>query len=133
MCIRDSIFSDELRKLNSTLSETPVDALRRAFLSLNKDLATAATHHTEERSLLSHRGSAAPAVLSQADLHSGGVATVMFLQQSELYVANVGDAQAMLIHSEGGHRILTRSTIPRNRTRDSAFVMQAVGFLDKES
>ncbi len=57
------IFSDELRKLNSTLNETPVDALRRAFLSLNKDLATAATQHTEERSLLSHRGSAAPAVL----------------------------------------------------------------------
>ena len=118
------IFSDELRKLNSTLNETPVDALRRAFLSLNKDLATAATHHTEERSLLSHRGSAAPAVLSQADLHSGGVATVMFLQQSELYVANVGDAQAMLIHSEGGHRILTRKHDPaepneRQRIRDA--------------
>ena len=118
------IFSDELRKLNSSLQETPVDALRRAFLSLNKDLATAATQHTEERSLLSHRGSAAPAVLSQADLHSGGVATVMFLQQSELYVANVGDAQAMLIHSEGGHRMLTRKHDPaepneRQRIRDA--------------
>jgi len=118
------IFSDELRKLNSQLEETPVDALRRAFLSLNKDLATAATQHTEERSLLSHRGSAAPAVLSQADLHSGGVATVMFLQQSELYVANVGDAQAMLIHSEGGHRMLTRKHDPaepneRQRIRDA--------------
>jgi adenylate cyclase len=118
------IFSDELKKLNPALQESPVDALRRAFLSLNKDLATAATHHTEERSLLSHRGSAAPAVLSQADLNSGGVATVMFLQQSELYVANVGDAQAMLIHSEGGHRILTRKHDPaepneRQRIRDA--------------
>jgi adenylate cyclase len=118
------IFSDELRKLNPGLQETPVDALRRAFLSLNKDLATAATQHTEERSLLSHRGSAAPAVLSQADLNTGGVATVMFLQQSELYVANVGDAQAMLIHSEGGHRILTRKHDPaepneRQRIRDA--------------
>ncbi|TVY85487.1 Adenylate cyclase [Lachnellula suecica] len=118
------IFSDELRRLNPALSETPVDALRRAFLALNKDLATAATQHTEERSLLSHRGSAAPAVLSQADLHSGGVATVMFLQQSELYVANVGDAQAMLIHSEGSHRILTRKHDPaepneRQRIRDA--------------
>lgn len=118
------IFSEELKKANSTPNESPVDALRRAFLSLNKDLATAATQHTEERSLLSHRGSAAPAVLSQADLHSGGVATVMFLQQSELYVANVGDAQAMLIHSEGGHRILTRKHDPaepneRQRIRDA--------------
>jgi adenylate cyclase len=118
------IFSEELRKLNATLDETPADALRRAFLSLNKDLATAATQHTEERSLLSHRGSAAPAVLSQADLNSGGVATVMFLQQSELYVANVGDAEAMLIHSEGGHRMLTRRHDPaepneRQRIRDA--------------
>ncbi|KAL3419048.1 adenylate cyclase (protein phosphatase 2C) [Phlyctema vagabunda] len=118
------IFSDELRKLNPAFQETPMDALRRAFLSLNKDLATAATQHTEERSLLSHRGSAAPAVLSQSDLNSGAVATVMFLQQSELYVANVGDAQAMLIHSEGGHRILTRKHDPaepneRQRIRDA--------------
>lgn len=119
-----NIFSEELKRLNIANHDTPVDALRRAFLSLNKDLATAATQHTEERSLLSHRGSAAPAVLSQADLHSGGVATVMFLQQSELYVANVGDAQAMLIHSEGGHKILTRKHDPaepneRQRIRDA--------------
>lgn len=118
------IFSDELRKLNSSLEETPVDALRRAFLSLNKDLATAATQHTEERSLLSHRGSVAPTVLNQTDLNSGGVATVMFLQQTELYVANVGDAEAMLIHSEGGHRMLTRKHDPaepneRQRIRDA--------------
>jgi adenylate cyclase len=118
------IFSDELKRLNPGLHESPVDALRRAFLSLNKDLATAATQNTEERSLLAHRGSAAPAVLSQADLHSGGVATVMFLQHSELYVANVGDAQAILIHAEGGHRMLTRKHDPaepneRERIRDA--------------
>ncbi|KAJ5038748.1 uncharacterized protein L3040_006428 [Drepanopeziza brunnea f. sp. 'multigermtubi'] len=118
------IFTEELKKILMTSNETPADALRRAFLSLNKDLATAATQHTEERSLLSHRGSAAPAVLNQADLNSGGVATVLFLQKSELYVANVGDAQAMLIHSEGGHRILTRKHDPaepneRQRIRDA--------------
>ncbi|TAQ89214.1 hypothetical protein B7494_g2438 [Chlorociboria aeruginascens] len=119
------IFSDELRRLNTANDETPVDALRRAFLSLNKDLATAATQYAEERPILSaHRGSATPTVLSQSDLHSGGVATVMFLQQLELYVANVGDAQAMLIHSEGGHRILTRKHDPaepneRQRIRDA--------------
>lgn len=117
-------FSDELKKLNPAVNDTPVDALRRAFLSLNKDLATAALQHTEERSLLSHRGSAAPAVLSRADLHSGGVATVMFLHHMELYVANVGDAQAMLIQSEGSHRILTRKHDPaepneRQRIRDA--------------
>jgi adenylate cyclase len=120
------VLQDEMKKLNFATSpkENPGDALRRTFLSLNKDLATAATQHTQDRSLTSHRGSAAPAVLSQADLRSGGVATVMFLQGSELYVANVGDAQAMLIHSEGSHRILTRKHDPaepneRSRIRDA--------------
>ncbi|KAI1003589.1 Adenylate cyclase [Podosphaera aphanis] len=117
-------FSEEMKKISTSIGETPADALRRAFLSLNKDLATAATQHTEERSLLSHRGSAAPAVLSYTDLQSGGVATVVFLQNSEIFVANVGDAQAMLIHSEGGHRILTRKHDPaepneRQRIRDA--------------
>ena len=118
------IFSEELKKLNSELGETPADALRRAFLSLNKDLAIAATQCAEERPLLSHRSTTASTALSHTDLQSGGVATVVFLQNSELYVANVGDAQAMLIHSEGGHRILTRKHDPaepneRQRIRDA--------------
>lgn len=119
-----SIFIDALKNLNHMQQETPEDALRRAFLSLNKDLATAATSHVEERSLLSHRGSAAPAVLTKEDLHSGGVATVMYLSQMELYVANVGDAQALLVQSDGGHQILTRKHDPaepseRQRIRDA--------------
>ena len=118
------IFSDEVKMINPAIHDTPVDALRRAFLSLNKELASGATQFPEDRSLLSHRGSAPPAVLSQSDLTSGGVATVMFLEQMELYVANVGDAQAMLIQSDGSHRILTRKHDPaepseRQRIRDA--------------
>ncbi|OBT88845.1 hypothetical protein VE02_03171 [Pseudogymnoascus sp. 03VT05] len=118
------IFSDEVKMLNPAIHDTPVDALRRAFLSLNKELASGATQYVEDRSLLSHRGSSPPAVLTQADLNSGGVATVMFLEQMELYVANVGDAQAMLIQSDGSHRILTRKHDPaepgeRQRIRDA--------------
>ncbi|KAG9238366.1 adenylate cyclase, partial [Amylocarpus encephaloides] len=132
-----SIFLQELRRVNAnnatgpTIKETPADALRRAFLALNKDLATAATQMTEERSLSSHRGSAAPAVLSQADLRSGGVATVMFLQNSELYVANVGDAQAMLIHSEGSHRILTRKHDPAEPSERQR-IRQAGGWVSRQ-
>ncbi|KFY13719.1 hypothetical protein V492_03077, partial [Pseudogymnoascus sp. VKM F-4246] len=118
------IFSDEVKMLNPAIHDTPVDALRRAFLSLNKELASGATQYVEDRSLLSHRGSSPPAILTQSDLNSGGVATVMFLEQMELYVANVGDAQAMLIQSDGSHRILTRKHDPaepseRQRIRDA--------------
>ncbi|GJC92441.1 protein phosphatase 2C [Colletotrichum higginsianum] len=118
------IFSMELKALKTRLNETPVDALRRAFLSLNKDLVTIAIQHTEERSQKTHRGSTTPVVLSKEDLNSGGVATVVYLQNQELYVANVGDAQAMLIQSDGSHKILTRKHDPaepseRQRIREA--------------
>ncbi|KAI1383476.1 PP2C-domain-containing protein [Hypoxylon trugodes] len=118
------IFTMELKALKPHLQETPNDALRRAFLALNKDLVTVAIEHTEKRPLMSHRGSSAPVVLSKEDLNSGGVATVAYLQGQELYIANVGDAQAMLIQSDGTHKILTRKHDPaepseRQRIRDA--------------
>jgi adenylate cyclase len=118
------IFAMELKALKTRQNETPIDALRRSFLALNKDLVTIAYQHTEERPAGAHRGSAAPLVLSKEDLNSGGVATVLYLQTQELYVANVGDAQAMIIQSDGSHKILTRKHDPaepaeRQRIRDA--------------
>ncbi|KAH7326525.1 adenylate cyclase, ACY [Stachybotrys elegans] len=117
------IFAAELKGLKSHQDETPVDALRRAFLALNKDLVTIAIQHTEERPKTSHRGSA-PVVLSKEDLNSGGVATVAYLQGLDLYVANVGDAQAMVIQTDGKNRMLTHKHDPaepseRSRIREA--------------
>ncbi|UNI15108.1 Adenylate cyclase [Purpureocillium takamizusanense] len=118
------IFALELKSLKTRAGETPIDALRRAFLALNKDLVTIAVQHTEERPKTTHRGSAQPVVLSKEDLNSGGVATVVYLQGTELYVANVGDAQAMVIHTDGKHQMLTRKHDPaepseRSRIREA--------------
>ncbi|TPX08907.1 uncharacterized protein E0L32_009611 [Thyridium curvatum] len=119
------IFTMELKALKTRKDEGPKDALRRAFLSLNKDLITIGLQTNEERPLMSHRGSAAaPMVLSKEDLNSGGVATVAYLQSQELYVANVGDAQAMLISNDGSHKFLTKKHDPaepseRSRIRDA--------------
>ncbi|KAL8950261.1 MAG: hypothetical protein Q9222_003705 [Ikaeria aurantiellina] len=109
-------FVEELSKLKSE-TESPCDALRRTFLALNKDLATAATQSQEDKEhhrgpQLGHRGSIAGQTLSADDLNSGGVATVMFLDNMELYLAHVGDAQAMLVHSDGGCKMLTRKHSP---------------------
>ncbi|KAK5987569.1 Adenylate cyclase [Cladobotryum mycophilum] len=117
------IFAMELKALKSQ-SETPADALRRTFLALNKDLVTIAAQFTESRSKKVHRGSAQPVILSREDLNSGGVATVLYLQGPELYVANVGNVQAMLIQGEGKHQILTRNHDPaepseRSRIREA--------------
>ncbi|POR36681.1 Adenylate cyclase [Tolypocladium paradoxum] len=118
------IFAMELKGLKTRQNETPVDALRRAFLALNKDLVTIAVQHTEERPKATHRGSAQPVVLSKEDLNSGGVATVVYLQGTELYVGNVGDAQAMVIRTDGKHQMLTRKHDPaepseRSRIREA--------------
>ncbi|KAJ9157391.1 Adenylate cyclase [Pleurostoma richardsiae] len=124
------IFSAELKGLRTKPNDTPEDALRRAFLSLNKDLVTIATQHTEERSLSTHRGSAQPLVLSKEDLNSGGVATVAYLQGQELYVANVGDVQAMLIQSDGSHKMLTRKHDPAEPT-ERARIRDAGGWVSR--
>ncbi|KAH0542926.1 hypothetical protein FGG08_002695 [Glutinoglossum americanum] len=128
-------FTDELSRLRK--EETPVDALRRTFLTVNKELATAAYQSLDEKAAppLAHRGSVATAVLGPEDLNSGGVATVLFLQNMELYVANVGDLQAMLIHSEGGHRILTKRHDPadngeRQRIQDAGGYVSRHGRLN---
>ena len=118
------IFAQELRELKPRLGEVPEDALRRAFLSLNKDLVTAAIQHTEERSIMAHRGSQAPVILSKEDLNSGGVATIIYIQEQELYVANVGDVQAMLIQTDSQYKMLTKKHDPadpheRSRIRDA--------------
>ncbi|KAL8751358.1 MAG: hypothetical protein Q9199_006468 [Rusavskia elegans] len=109
-------FVEELSKLKAEV-ESPSDALRRTFLALNKDLATAATQSMEDKEHhrgppLRHRGSIAGQTLSADDLSSGGVATVMFLDNMELYLAHIGDAQAMLVHSDGGCKVLTRKHSP---------------------
>ncbi|KAI9701820.1 MAG: cysteinyl-tRNA synthetase [Candelina mexicana] len=131
-------FTEELSRLRKG-EENPGDALRRTFLALNKELATAANQSMDEKEhrvpQLSHRGSTAAQILSQDDLNSGGVATVLFLQGMDLFVANVGDAQAMLIHSEGGHRIITRKHDPaepseRQRIRDAGGYVSRHGKLN---
>ncbi|EFW99531.1 adenylate cyclase [Grosmannia clavigera kw1407] len=121
------VFLSELKVLKPAQHETVEDALRRAFLTLNKDLVTSSIQADDRMPLAStkvHRGSVASMVMTKEDLNSGGVATVVYLQGQELYVANVGDAQAMLIQSDSSHKILTRKHDPaepseRSRIRDA--------------
>lgn len=120
------VFAQELKALKNRKDDTPADALRRTFLSLNKDLATMAFSQTEDRPIMTtpRGGGSSPLVLTKEDLNSGGIATVAYLQNQDLYVANVGDTQAVLIGTDGSHRFLTRKHDPaepseRQRIRDA--------------
>jgi adenylate cyclase len=123
-------FADELDRLRP--SETPVDALRRTYLGLNKELATAASQSLDKNAYTppTQARSAVPE-LGDDDLTSGCVATVMYLKEMELYMSNVGDAQALLIRSEGGHKILTRKHDPAEPS-ERARIREAGGFVSRQ-
>lgn len=121
-------FSHELKKLQLE-EETPLDALRRAFLALNKNMAGSAYRSIDDRELRQyHRGSSATKQLNQDDIQSGGVATVLYLNNMDLYAANVGDAQAILVKSDGTFRSLTQVHDPAE-PRERARIRAAGGFV----
>ena len=129
-------FSEELDKVKKDQEiggkDNPTDALRRTFLALNKDLATAASQTFDEREhripQTAHRGSISAQQLTMDDLNSGGVATVAFLDNMELYLANVGDAQAYLFQSDGMSRSLTRK---HNPERERERIREAGGYVSR--
>ncbi|KAL9101660.1 MAG: hypothetical protein Q9163_003099 [Psora crenata] len=122
-------FTEELSSLKQ--HESPSDALRRTFLALNRELATVPSQSLDEKEhRLLHRGSGQAQTLSGDDLASGGVATVAFLDNMELYIANVGDAQAMLMQSDGGHKILTQKHEPADR-KERERIREAGGYVSR--
>lgn len=122
-------FSQELKKLQSEQDETPRDALRRAFLALNKNMAGSAYRSIDDRELRQyHRGSSSVKQLNQDDIQSGGVATVLYLNNMDLYAANVGDAQAILVKSDGSYRNLTEIHDPAEPS-ERARIRAAGGFV----
>ncbi|KAJ5889072.1 Adenylate cyclase [Penicillium taxi] len=125
-----STFSHELKKLQRDHGETPLDALRRAFLSLNKNMAGSAYRSIDDRELRQyHRGSASKQ-LNQEDIHSGGVATVLYMNNMDLYAANVGDVQAILVKSDGTLRFLTRVHDPAESS-ERARIRAAGGYVSR--
>jgi adenylate cyclase len=125
-------FGMELEKIRSFPHESPVDALRRTYLSLNKDIALAATQFLDRQVGAPVTQSRGPLPeLGEDDLNSGSVATVLYMKEMELYISNVGDAQALLIRSEGGHRILTRKHDPAEPSERQR-IREAGGFVSRQ-
>jgi len=126
-------FKEEQKRRTS--KETPLDALRRTYLALNRDLATLANQSREEKERRGpqatlRRSPAAQALVAE-DILNGAVATVMYLHGMDLYVSNVGDAQAVLIGSEGAHRFITEKHDPAT-TNERARIRDAGGYVSRQ-
>lgn len=105
---------EELKRLRP--NEGPTSALRRTFLALNKELWTTAMLPPEKRasgSVLQRREAGSVSmVVGPDDLTTGCVATVVYMIGSHLYVANVGDAVALIVRNDGELRLLTEKHNP---------------------
>ena len=127
-------FAEELEKTQQ--DENAGDALRRTYLSLNKEIALASMNIQEYKVTPgTHRPSIAMPEFGEEDLRSGCVATVLYLKESELYISNVGDIAALLIKSEGGHKVITckhdpTDTSERQRVRDAGGFVSRHGKLN---
>lgn len=126
-------FKEELK--HKSTNESASEALRRTYLALNKDLATLAAHSGDAQgrraAAATHRGSVVSQILTQDDLSSGCVATVLYIHGTDLFVSNVGDAQAVLIQSEGGHRIITEKHDPASN-KERARIRDAGGYVSRQ-
>jgi adenylate cyclase len=125
-------FADELEKLRS--DESATDALRRTYLGLNKEVAIAVLQPRDSTTRLpTGAGRSGPHIpnLAEDDLKSGCVGTVLFIKEMQLFVSNVGDITALLVDSDGGHKVITRRhdpTEPSERRR----IREAGGYVSRQ-
>lgn len=130
-------FYEELNKAEKA-EDSPEDGLRRTFLALNKDMANFASSNfdaREHRLANGHRGSSVANILGPDDLSAGCTAAVVYLNGTDLYVANVGDVGAIMIDSRGQHVDLTFKHDPaspqeRERIRDAGGYVSRQGKLN---
>ncbi|CAH2355014.1 adenylate cyclase [[Candida] railenensis] len=135
-------FTEELNKLKST--DTVQDAIRRAFLSMNKEING---YLSAQKNLSESAPSTAAPVatkfesLRSLDLRddgfSGASVTVVYIKDKKLYTANIGDIEALLCRNNGDHVLLTNKHDPTNRSeferiRASGGYVSGDGALDGE-
>ncbi|KAI5302583.1 cysteinyl-tRNA synthetase [Ascosphaera pollenicola] len=103
-------FISELNKMRD--NEDARDALRRSFLALNKEMATMAfksIHDHDSGSLIKKDDNT---YIDQDDINAGAVGAVLYLNGMDLYVANVGNTEAIVVQSNGQLRRLTQKHDP---------------------
>ncbi|KAG5360530.1 Adenylate cyclase [Yarrowia sp. B02] len=125
-----ALLQDELKKMRD--DDTIEDALKRSFLAANRDIGAAAL--TTAESHTAHRSSTTTHLNKQDGL-TGSCATVCYISDNKLYVANVGDSMCILSKGTGEHRLLTTRHDPTEpeelgRVRAGGGFISAHGKLD---
>lgn len=129
-----SRLKEELRRLRP--GEQPPAALRRAFLDLNKDVGT----ETLDKGGLTiswfyGSGGAKGDGLEPEDWDAGAISTVAYRVRNKLFVANIGDAMAVLSRTDGSFLPLTQKHTAQlssevHRVRDACGWISRTGKLN---
>lgn len=120
-------FSAELAK-----DEAPADALRRAFLFLNRDINSV---FAAKKSGILPTTTPELAQLELADTLTGCALAVVYLKGNTIYCANVGDTEIVVSKNTGQYQLLTTKHDPTSRReferiRASGGYVSADGALD---
>ncbi|KAI0784617.1 adenylate cyclase-like protein [Abortiporus biennis] len=111
-----SVFSTELDNLNRNRDERVEDALRRAFLRLNKYLHDFLYDRDPRKpSTVSVSGSSIRTAIDYSSVRSGASGVVMYVVGRKLYVANVGNSLAV-ISRQGTAELLSTKHDPFDRS-----------------
>ncbi|KAI8459997.1 hypothetical protein BY996DRAFT_4575209, partial [Phakopsora pachyrhizi] len=115
-----TMLASELRKLRE--GELVVEALRRAFLNINRDYGNLVTNQFDDRrrgSLPSLKNSERPSITSSnigQDPKCGASGVILYIAQKTIYVANVGDALAVIAKRGGAAMPLASKHDPFDAT-----------------
>ncbi|KAJ7646531.1 adenylate cyclase [Roridomyces roridus] len=122
-----NFFQSQLAVLeNEGVGDVP-DALRRSFLKLNQVLHDMLFSSTRKMSQTSGNGSGPPLVADPSIARSGASGVVVFISGRKMYVANVGNALAIV--SRGGTSYaLSRKHEPYDRA-ETARIRAAEGWI----
>jgi len=128
-------LQDELRKLRD--GETVPDALRRAFLTMNKEIGLTGVQSDNEKggntARERNRGTiTSHTTLTKEDSQNGATATLVYISGHNMYVANVGDAMCVLIQSNGDSKVLTKKHDPISPS-ELERIRESGGFVSRTS
>ncbi|KAF7343711.1 Adenylate cyclase [Mycena sanguinolenta] len=119
------VFISQINLLSLEHREGVPDALRRSFLKLNQDfhgMLISSTRKVSETSTATD-----PVITDPSIVRSGASGIVVYICDKKMYVANVGNALAVV--SKGGNAVpLSRRHEPYNRT-ETARIRAAKGWI----
>lgn len=102
-----AIFTLELSRLKS--GEVTSDALRRAFLGINRDygnmlLSSAEAKRKDSEVSLTDR--------AQASVRTGAAGIIVYIRKKRMYIANAGNALAVIADKKGKQRLIAKRHEP---------------------